>query len=509
MKAAITLLVLAVSFAADCAAASNWTMFAANPQHTGEVKAEKRLNKRSAGKLKLHWKARLDNTAKELTSLLVPVAVTDVKGSSRAKNYLIVAGSDDNVFALNADNGAVLWRRHFAVTAKPKQAPDWLCPNALTATPVIDRQRRLVYALASDGQLYTLGVVTGEDAQPPRQMIPAFAKTWSLTLTNGVIYTATSQACNGVRSAIYAMSADEGAPREFLAMRTYGAGIWGRAGVSIGSDNTVFAETGDGAFDAQKGQYANTILAVNGTTLQLKDYFTPANHAYIFKKDLDLGNMTPVVFRYGSKELIAASGKEGVIYLLDTSCLGGDDHATPLFKSDLYANAAGSYYGRGFWGALSARSGEKGVQWLYAPAWGPATEQTKFKITYGDAPSGSVMAFQVTGPDTHPVLTPVWRSTDMAVPEPVAIANGVVFALSNGENVTQNDANGRLLKSEFRASHPAGHAVLYALDGDTGAVLYSSGDAISSFTHFGGLAIAGGQVFVSAWDGTVYAFSTR
>jgi outer membrane protein assembly factor BamB len=489
--------------------ASDWTMFSGNPQHTGEASAERRLSKRSVPKLRLHWKIHLDNATKELMSLTVPIAVTDINNSSGTKDYLIVAGSDDNVFALDANSGRVLWKRHFHVTATPKQAAEWLCPNALTATPVIDRGKRLIYALASDGQLYALNLITGEDAQPPRQMTPAFAKTWSLTLVDGVLYTATSQACNGIRSAIYAMTADNGAPQEFLAMRTYGAGIWGRAGVSLDSDRTVFAETGDGGFDPKNGQYPNTVLAVDGKTLQLKDYFTPGNHAYIFKKDLDMGNMTPVVFRYGSKELVAASGKEGVIYLLDGKCLGGADHSTPLFKSDLLANTGGSYFGHGFWGALSTRADDKGVRWLYAPAWGPATEQTKFQFTYGRAPSGSVMAFQVTGPESKPVLIPVWQSTDMAVPEPAVIANGVVFALSNGENVTQNDADGRLLKSEFRASHPAGYAILYALDGDTGAVLFSSRDAISSFTHFSGLAVAGGQVFATTWDNTVYAFSTR
>ncbi len=97
----------------------------------------------------------------------------------------------------------------------------------------------------------------------------------------------------------------------------------------------------------------------------------------------------------------------------------------------------------------------------------------------------------------------------MAVPEPAVIANGVVFALSDGDDIDQNDANGRLLKSDFRAAHPSGHAILYALDAETGKTLYSSGDAISGFAHFSGIAVAGGQVFVVTWDNTVYAFSVR
>lgn len=488
---------------------ADWPMFAGNPQRTGYANGEHKLNRHSAPKLKLRWKCRVENTSKELAGLMAPVVATDVKASAKAKDYVIVAGADDKVFALDGKSGKLVWTRHFTVTEIPKQAANWLCPNAATATPVLDRKKQIVYALASDGQLHAMSLITGEDAQPPRQMTPPFAKVWSLNLANGVLYTATSQACNTVRSAIYAMNADSGAAREFLAMRTYGAGIWGRAGVSVSADDTVFAETGDGIFDPAKGQYPNSVLAVDAKTVALKNYYTPTNYAYIAKKDLDMGNMTPLLFRYGNKDLVAASGKEGVIYLLDAADLGGADHMTPLYKSELFANATGRYWGRGFWGAMSTWQDARGVRWIYAPAWGPSTETTSFQITNGDAPSGSVMAFQVNGHDSRPTLTPVWRSTDMAVPEPVVVADGVVFALSNGENITQNDDKGGLLTSQFRAEHPVGHAVLYAFDATTGKTLFSSGDDIEGFTHFSGLAVANGQVYVTTWDNTVYAFSTH
>lgn len=395
------------------------------------------------------------------------------------------------------------------MTATPTQVPDWLCPNALTATPAIDLQKELLYVLDSGGKLHSLNLISGAEAQPARTFTPPFAKNWSLNLAGGVIYTATSQACNRVRSAIYAISAESGEAKQFLAMRTYGAGIWGRAGVAVDENGTVFAGTGDGIFKPNDDQYPNTIVAVDGRTLQLKDYFTPKNYAYIAKKDLDMGNTTPVVFHYGRKELVSAGGKEGVLWLLDADCMGGDDHSTPLYASPLLANEKGSYYGHGFWGALSTWVDAKGRRWLYAPAWGPATSNAQFRRTYGQAQDGSVMAFQVTGPDSHPTLTPVWQSVNMSVPTPVTIANGVVFALSDGDNVTQNDAQGRLLKSEYRATNPGGHAIIYALDAQTGKVLFSSASTIPGFAHFSGIAVADGQVFAVTWDNTVYAFSTK
>ena len=52
----------------------------------------------------------------------------------------------------------------------------------------------------------------------------------------------------------------------------------------------------------------------------------------------------------------------------------------------------------------------------------------------------------------------------------------------------------------------AGSAVLYALDGTTGKELWTSGAAITSFVHSGGLSGGDGQVYVPTYDNTLYAF---
>jgi outer membrane protein assembly factor BamB len=97
-------------------------------------------------------------------------------------------------------------------------------------------------------------------------------------------------------------------------------------------------------------------------------------------------------------------------------------------------------------------------------------------------------------------------SENMEVPEPVAIANGVVFALATGENVQQVDSDGNILNSAQREAGTKGHAVLYALDAETGKTLYSSGDGMKGFAHFSGLAVSNGRVFAVTHDSTVYAF---
>jgi outer membrane protein assembly factor BamB len=93
----------------------------------------------------------------------------------------------------------------------------------------------------------------------------------------------------------------------------------------------------------------------------------------------------------------------------------------------------------------------------------------------------------------------------MMVPAPVIIANGVVFALSDGDSPVQFGPSGNLLGVEDRKAK-VGHAIVYALDASTGDVLFSSGNAIHGFAHFSAPAMGGGRIYVGTEDGMLYAF---
>ena len=291
---------------------------------------------------------------------------------------------------------------------------------------------------------------------------------------------------------------------------TAGAGIWGRGGPVVGFDGKVYGETGDGPYDAAAGKYSDTFLALSPKDLKLVDYYTPANRDWITRKDLDMGNISPVIFDYKGRELMVGAGKEGILFLLDAKSLGGDTHRKPLYRSPLYTNEDVDFAGRGFWGAFASWQDEKGTRWVYAPAWGPPhAKAPAFAVTNGPAPNGSIMAFKVEDKDGHPVLAPAWISRDMNVPEPPVIANGVVFAVSSGEFVRQAKESGALFSSKERADMAVGNATLFAFDAETGKELFSSGKTMPSFTHFSGIAISNGRVFVTTFDSTLYAFSVK
>ena len=477
--------------------AADWTTFGGDPQRTGWVREETDLTKANVAKLKLDWSLKLENESKELNALTVPVIHSQIITPAGFKEVVVVAGSSDKVFAIDGDTGKLMWQKTMSVEGASKQRPLWLCPNSLNATPVIDRSARTVYVASSDGKLHAFNMANGEDRIPPVQFFPPFAKAWSLNLVDGVIYTTTSQGCNGVKSGVYAMDMkDPKHPVSYFQASTAGAGIWGRAGAAISTDGKILVETGDGPWEPENGKLSDTIIALSGKDLKLADYYTPQNRAWITRKDLDMGNVSPVVFPFKNWELVAGSGKEGVIYLLDAKSMGGDDHRTPLFRSPLYANEEVNFMGRGFWGALSTWEDASGTRWLYGPAWGPpASTAPKFPIQYGEAPDGSVMAFKLDVKEGKPVLVPAWMSKNMAVPEPVVIANGMVFAISSGEAGKQVDTGGRLLSSKERIDARVGNAVLYALDAASGKELFSSGKTIPGITHLSGPVVCNGRVY--------------
>jgi hypothetical protein len=93
-------------------------------------------------------------------------------------------------------------------------------------------------------------------------------------------------------------------------------------------------------------------VQIVGDQLKLKDYYTPTNWDWLRKRDLDPNN-TLTIFNFKGRELMAASGKECHVYLLDPKSLGGEDHQTPLFKTPLFCNEEVDFQAAGSWGALS------------------------------------------------------------------------------------------------------------------------------------------------------------
>ncbi len=171
--------------------------------------------------------------------------------------------------------------------------------------------------------------------------------------------------------------------------------------------------------------------------------------------------------------MIAAATRDGRIYVLDGAALSNSAYQSEvLVPGDNFTP-----------GALATWQDAAGSRYLLATT------------------SNAVMSWRVVTQSGSLALEKAWASPEMVAPLTPLIVNGVVFAVSSGEFVS-DDAR---MTAAQRAQRSV-PAVVYALDGATGRMLWNSGKTIAAFVHAGGLSGGGTQVYLGTHDGTLYAF---
>jgi outer membrane protein assembly factor BamB len=492
---------------------ADWLTDGGNAQRTAWQRDETVLTPGRAKDIARLWKITLDNAPREMHSLLPALVVGRVDTRQGPTQVVVVTGVSDNLYAIDAGRGVLLWKKRFDHSTVGDTIPrsGLMCPGGITATPVIGPTavpgRYTIYAVSWDGMLHQVNVADGEDVAPPAKFMPPNGKPYALNLWKNVIYTHTAQGCGGHPNMAYAYDLATG---KVGSWGPAGGGMWGRTGPAISSKGVMYTGTGDGPWDPERGVFGNGIIGVqqNPTTkaLELVDYFAPSNAEWLFKRDLDM-QVTPAIFEYQGRELMVSAGKECRVYLMDTESIGGDDHRTPLFRTPLLCNEGGNFASAGIWGALSSWVDAGGTRWVLAPFWGPKHSLFQAPLEHGEVKDGAIAAFKLEERDGTLRLTPAWISRDMNRAEPPVVANGVVFAYGSGESTTQAtpQLGLRANQAEVRIKNST-HAVLYALDGETGEELWSSGAQITSWNHWAGLSVANGRVYLGTFDGALYCF---
>ncbi len=497
---------------------ADWLTDGADPQRTSWQKDEHVLTTANVRGMKLLWKYQTDNVAREMHALFPTLVVGNVATPAGTKEIAVVAGVSDNIYALDVATGKLMWKVHFDSTFLPTPSTTYgtLCPGGITATPVIGPAstpgKYIAYVASWDGRLHQLDVATGAEVVPSELFMLPNGKPYALNLWNGVIYTTSAQGCGGNPNLMYAFDL---ATRRVSTFDPGSGGMWGRSGPSIGREGLVFTGTGDGTYNPELRSYGSAVIAVKldpkTRTLKLADYFGPPNAEYLLKRDLDL-QVTGPVFEYKGHEFLVQASKECRTWLLDTAEMGGEDHQTALQRSPLICNEDQDYQAGGIYGSMATYEDANGARWVVVPFWGPKHPKFKAPIEHGDIFNGALAAFRMQddgGGKFH--LEPAWLSRDMSHADPAVVANGIVFGYASGEeNVlrfpdppfgakpTPGGTPGRISRST--------HAVLYALDGQTGEELWSSGDQIVSWNHYSGLSVANGRVYIGTYDGVLYCF---
>jgi outer membrane protein assembly factor BamB len=313
-----------------------------------------------------------------------------------------------------------------------------------------------VAALTGDGKLHKLWVSNGNEPNTPVQFVPPGADARGLIIFDNTAYVGVTNNCGGSGNGVWALDVASGKVTTWKTPSNLG----GSAGPAAGPDGTLYVAAG------------SELTALAPRTLQPLATYKTAGAQF---------TSSPVVFEHRFRNLIAAATGDGRLHLLDASKLDG----APLAISEPFSAPGFDS------GSLTSWQDRLGNRWILAAAGGP----------HGDIKTGAIVAFKVADNDGKMAFQRGWTSRDMVAPLPPIVVNGVVFAVSSGE-FRSKDAKVTVAE-RTRRSTPA---VLYALDSNTGSVLWNSGSTMTSFVHSGGLAAGGSKVYVSTHDGTQYAF---
>jgi outer membrane protein assembly factor BamB len=513
-KIALGALICSSPASAQMGRTGDWNTFGSDVQRTGWERSDFRLNKDTIKDFQFLWKMKLEEQAKGPRSLMPPVTIGTLISYRGFKELAFVGGSSNYIYAINADLGKMFWQRQLNYSSELPQAREATGPCgpglAVVASLVSGFGRgagagagrgndaapgrgpapvgrglaggggfgasRPVIVIGSDGRIHRLNTANGDDMAPPVNFLPANSRPSALNVYDNVVYTTTGHGCGAAPNAVWAADFHEAEPK-VNSFRSNGGGFWGIGGPALLPDGTVLVQVGDGPLDPEAGKWSNALLVLNGRDLKLKSYFTPSGLASTVGKNAGMNAATPVAFTWRGTEVIAASAKDGRVYLLDAKSPGGQDHHTALARSPQLS--AGDASERGIWGGMSSWEDPEGTRWLLVPVWGPLHSELK-----APAGTGAIVAFKLAEQGGKPALTLGWVSVSMNSPLPPVIANGIVFALSAG----------------------GPHATLYALDGATGKELYSSKTQITAPASLTGLTVANGRVYFGTIDSTFYTF---
>jgi outer membrane protein assembly factor BamB len=431
----------------------------------------------SAGRLRLLWRTPLG--AATITS---PVFAGLVPRGGRRLPVVYVGTEQGGLFAVDAADGGVLWRRRLGSV----QTTCYDMPGdvfGISGTPVIDRSSGRIYVAASNGTtsqvaVHALDLSTGAEAPGWPVVVstdPAHNHVWgALTLSGGTLFAVTASLCDQIPSygrvvkidvATAAVRATWGVVRHDGAV-VGGGGIWGYGGASIDPGSSdLFVATGNAfAPEPESLPYAERVVRLSAPGLRYVD----SHHPRLEGIDVDFSG-TPVLYQApGCPPELAVENKSGTLLVYERGALSRG----PIQTLQVAANS--SIQGLGIFIGMPAYSNR--TRMLYVADPGP------------DAPGypHGMLAFRVDGGCR---LQLAWHASvgpDGTTPvSPPTVAGDVVY-YGTGRGGT-----------------------VVALDARTGRVLWDSATAIGGAVFAPPIALAG-RVFVAAWDdhdgGALYAF---
>jgi hypothetical protein len=401
---------------------------------------------------------------------------------------VIVVTASNNVYALHADTGTVIWSRMDIGPAVTSGLPCGnINPVGIIGTPAVDLASRSLFfdALISGNPIkhfiYSLNVDTGAtNSNWPVDVNNAGLgfnslrqeDRGALAVVNGIVYVPYSGYagdCTPYQGWVVGVHIDNPGIVGGWSTSTDGGGIWGHSGVASDGTN-MFVITGNtftNQGDQWKGGEAIVRLQAGPTfTGNLTDFWAPANWQSLDNGDTDLGGCSAILIDVPGatpSQLVLALGKDGNGYLVNRNNLGG---------------IAGPVTMAGVDGTMRGQSSA-----TYT------TTQGTYFVFRADG-SSQIKAYKITATNP-PNIVSAWTASQ------------------NGQGspwVTTTDGTHNAIVWVVGAQ---GDHRLHGYNGDTGAVVYAGGGANELMTgdrKWNSGMVARGSIYV-ANDNKVYKFN--
>jgi hypothetical protein len=414
-----------------------------------------------------------------------------IEGGATGRALVIAVTESNYVFALDALTGSTVWQTNVAPPAPlSRRRCGNIDPFGITGTPVVDLASRALFFNATTTNLVTgtveqlifsLNVDTGN-------LNPG----WPVNVNGNAIsgtnmFSSLAQGQRGALAIIgtnlyvpygglfgdcgtyygWVVGVPLNNPTHLMAWATpaSGGGIWGVGGVaSDGVD--AFVATGNtfGATAWSGGEaiihLQSSLVLTNGTM----NYWAPTNWHTLDNQDLDLGGCGPLLVDLPGatpSKLVVAFGKDGNVYLLSRTNLGGV--SMPVAQAHV------------------------AVSEIIQAA---VTYRTALGTYVVFANGGNLHALRL-GATSPPTITNVWTVAENGLGSPF---------------VTSTDGTNNAVVWGIGCE---GDQRLHGFDGDTGALVFAGGGAselMAGTRHINTGIAARGRIYVGN-DNKVYAFT--
>ena len=299
-----------------------------------------------------------------------PLLISNLTIKNVAHNVVYAATEHDSVYAFDADNygtGAPLWQTSLLQANETPLSNGAIKPyQGVTSTPVIDTATNTIYVVSAQvasGQsgtfrLNALDITTG--AQKPGSPVTIQASAAgtnsdsvdgyshlttscvqraALMLNGGTVYIGFGGCHSGwllaydaqklTQVGLFNASPNQNGEGPYASA----GGVWmGSGGPVADSAGNVYITTGNGPWDG-KTAFSDSVIKFS-PTLQMLDYFTPNDYAYMDCNDADLaaGGLLMIP---GSTHLLAG-GKTGRLYMVNSGNLGKEQANDAGVAQELY-----------------------------------------------------------------------------------------------------------------------------------------------------------------------------